>query len=767
MPASNIFIDGVTGLPPTVALNSPADAGSTADTTPDLVFTGTDSDDDDVRYEVQVHTRNNFTGRLASATDDFNRADSTSLGANWSTGVTGLSAQILSNQVAQNSAANDNLNYYSGISAIGDQYSQAVVKTVGNFTGVVVRASATDHVTFRSGSANTDAKVIWYNAGSFTQIGSTLGRGFSANDVIRLEVTVETYRAYINDILVISGTNESAPSTGRPGIQLGSSGARLDDFEGGAFEEILIDNVSGSLASGLSDDFNDNSIHGKWLTYTAVSGAVAETSGQLQLTCANTTNGSWAGIYSKDPIDFRGMYAQVESVDAVGGNTYLDLTLCLNPLPTTTNGFVSIGVDTGLGDLQAYVKINEIDQVLANVTYNATTHKYWRIRENGGFIYWEYSADATTWSELYHGKIGMEVSSVYVVLDDYEYNSSASPGAHILDNFVIGAWKGSAFVNTTGSKERLRRIDIGSYASAATHGTGSYATGAFTPPPNSLLVVAVSMMGNATTGDLGTPTISGGSLTYTLQSNAYGAASWSHRLNVFTAPVGASPSSMTITVDDDTNQDIYNYAVSVMAYVGHDSTTPITGIISSGSTDIADGAETQTLSATPTADDETLAFIAGDADTVPNATVFSGFTKIYDTGISAGTSLVVGARGGSTSTSVVVSDVYTATGTYFKGAMISLIVKASATDTDPFASADQVTYTVQAALAAATHYWRVRAKDPYGDNEWGAWSSTRSFTISGGGGGTSIKTILGVTKASVKTVTGLAIASVKTINGLA
>jgi hypothetical protein len=55
-------------------------------------------------------------------------------------------------------------------------------------------------------------------------------------------------------------------------------------------------------------------------------------------------------------------------------------------------------------------------------------------------------------------------------------------------------------------------------------------------------------------------------------------------------------------------------------------------------------------------------------------------------------------------------------------------------DTDPFASGDQVSYTVQSALTpSTTYYWRVRAKDPSGTNAYGAWATTRSFDITSGG----------------------------------
>lgn len=53
-------------------------------------------------------------------------------------------------------------------------------------------------------------------------------------------------------------------------------------------------------------------------------------------------------------------------------------------------------------------------------------------------------------------------------------------------------------------------------------------------------------------------------------------------------------------------------------------------------------------------------------------------------------------------------------------------------DTDPFTSGDQVSYTVQAgdALDDGVYFWRVRGLDPAGTNAYGAWSETRSFSVS-------------------------------------
>ena len=54
------YVIFATSTPPTVALNSPADASSDSDTTPTLDFTGTDADGNDVRYQVQINTDNTF-----------------------------------------------------------------------------------------------------------------------------------------------------------------------------------------------------------------------------------------------------------------------------------------------------------------------------------------------------------------------------------------------------------------------------------------------------------------------------------------------------------------------------------------------------------------------------------------------------------------------------------------------------------------------------------------------------------------------------------
>ena len=68
---------------PTVTLSSPADTATGVSTTPDLVFTGTDAESDDVRYEVQV-----ATSAFADIVEDIHGADSDSSVSSITTPVT-------------------------------------------------------------------------------------------------------------------------------------------------------------------------------------------------------------------------------------------------------------------------------------------------------------------------------------------------------------------------------------------------------------------------------------------------------------------------------------------------------------------------------------------------------------------------------------------------------------------------------------------------------------------------------------------------------
>lgn len=224
----------------------------------------------------------------------------------------------------------------------------------------------------------------------------------------------------------------------------------------------------------------------------------------------------------------------------------------------------------------------------------------------------------------------------------------------------------------------LIETDIGLYHSGPTHGKTAFTTSSFTPPANSLLVIVVYQLVDAT-GNIGQATISGGSLSYTFVGQARLETSWADRMNFFTAPVGASPSLMGITVDDDNNQTVSIWQVAVVAFEGYDTVTPTAGFVTSDTTNVGDGAETQTLAATPTASDITISAVNTQANSAVSASFATGWSVIFGWGTANYSWLTVATRPNSASASVECTDTRPGTGTFYYASMMSLIIKAATT----------------------------------------------------------------------------------------
>lgn len=205
----------------------------------------------------------------------------------------------------------------------------------------------------------------------------------------------------------------------------------------------------------------------------------------------------------------------------------------------------------------------------------------------------------------------------------------------------------------------LSRTSLIGSASSGNHGTGSFSSGSFTPPNNSLIVAFV--YGQAWPGSVPSAaspfTCSGGSLTWTRRLIVTTASNgWPSQMEIWTAPV-TTGSSMTITVDH-ASATMGGWLIHAVAYTGYDTSTP-TGATASSASLATDGAATITLSGSPASDSEVLAGRLLQMDTAGgcSATQGSGWTELYDASVNDWASAETQVRGGSTSTSVPWADV--------------------------------------------------------------------------------------------------------------
>lgn len=178
------------------------------------------------------------------ATDNFNRADANPIGGNWTTTNSESALKIVSNQV-QNSTDNADCGaFWNANSFPNDQYSQAVLVAVGNYTtddgpGVAVRMASGARTYYRTLlRPSTDLITQKEVAGSFTHLSTITAAGAAAGDTLYLDVQSSTLTIKRNGTTA-GTTTDSAVTAGAAGLEYSSEGAAQtstwDTWEGGDF----------------------------------------------------------------------------------------------------------------------------------------------------------------------------------------------------------------------------------------------------------------------------------------------------------------------------------------------------------------------------------------------------------------------------------------------------------------------------------------------------------------------------------------------------
>lgn len=171
-------------------------------------------------------------------TDNFDRADSGSLGANWTEVITGFTVsgyQITSNVANPKVSGTTQIAIYTGSSFGNDQYAQSVGAVSPYSWGIVVRMSSGGNGYSLSTPDSGTPLIIGVVAGGATSHLQTItGVGVAVGDVIKLTAQGSTLRAYKNGTQVGTDQIDTTYTTGSPGILGVFTGFdEHDNFEGG------------------------------------------------------------------------------------------------------------------------------------------------------------------------------------------------------------------------------------------------------------------------------------------------------------------------------------------------------------------------------------------------------------------------------------------------------------------------------------------------------------------------------------------------------
>lgn len=160
-------------------------------------------------------------------------------------------------------------------------------------------------------------------------------------------------------------------------------------------------------------------------------------------------------------------------------------------------------------------------------------------------------------------------------------------------------------------------------------GTGNVVTASFTPPANCRLVAVVqSMRDSSTTSYKASTTVSGGSLSWN-QDAAEDDGDWVQCTEIWTAEVGGSPSSMTVTWSSG-GLDMYLVHLTVYA-VQLDGAAPTVGLAAAGSDASTSGSVSLSLGGTTGADSLIIGAAMATESPASEITVGSSWTEIAET----------------------------------------------------------------------------------------------------------------------------------------
>ena len=188
------------------------------------------------------------------------------------------------------------------------------------------------------------------------------------------------------------------------------------------------------------DNFDDNSLDGAfWSPWVA--GDYVETGQTLQIT--STTASSYKGGEVIGTGSLIASYVVLEVEHVLTGLTDAGTFLQLYLNATNTLTFFVYGTT-----LTAEKQVASSFTTVATVAYNATNHRWWRIREASGTIYFDTSADGITWNNFTSTTVTFAlidlVASLFIGTD----SANGGTDTAVFDNFNVLPPSGDTYTNT-------------------------------------------------------------------------------------------------------------------------------------------------------------------------------------------------------------------------------------------------------------------------------------------------------------------------------
>ncbi|HEX2224561.1 MAG TPA: vanadium-dependent haloperoxidase [Thermoanaerobaculia bacterium] len=224
-----------------------------------------------------------------------------------------------------------------------------------------------------------------------------------------------------------------------------------------------------SKAHTLVDNFNDNSLDtGKWWVFggpTPAAERVRETNGLVEIRMRSTDPGYGAsGYHSVSAYDLTNSYFHAELIHPF--RSHVATRTFLQVASTAGVAYLEVG---GGGRLLCGFMVSGVYTTVAEQPYDPQAHRWLRLREQFGALYWETAPDALTWTAVASRPDPFNLTDVALQIGAVFYDTLPSPGVVLFDNVNVVETSQSRRVEERRLSARDVRVEAAQLAASRHH----------------------------------------------------------------------------------------------------------------------------------------------------------------------------------------------------------------------------------------------------------------------------------------------------------
>lgn len=221
-------------------------------------------------------------------------------------------------------------------------------------------------------------------------------------------------------------------------------------------------------AHTLVDNFNDNSTDaGKWIIFgdpAPLAERTREVNGRVEIRPASGATG-YCGYVSSAAYDLTDSQLCIELVQPL--STTASSAETTVKVTSAADDQVSLGVSGGR--LHCGTVVAGQYTYFGHRLYDPARHRWLRLREDSGTLFWEVSADACEWTTLASRPTPVDLSSVLVEFVAGNHQPVSAPGVAIFDNVNVAETSRSRRVDERRLSAREIRVEVAERAAARLH----------------------------------------------------------------------------------------------------------------------------------------------------------------------------------------------------------------------------------------------------------------------------------------------------------